>query len=130
VRRRDFHTKSGIASNHAFADVSKGDHKGKTMLKLVEGGRSNPVHNDRTGSGLDEIKSEGLRRLKASGFERYAAREKLTGTAMPTELKVFSLQIEFAIGALSTLDPIPNDYARDGYWPSYGGTPVEAVRRR
>jgi hypothetical protein len=100
------------------------------MLKLVEGGLSSPVHNDRMGNGLDQIKSEGLRRLKASGFEKYVAREKLTGIAVPTELRVFSLQIEFAISALSTLEPIPNDYARDGYWPSYGGTPVEAVRRR
>jgi hypothetical protein len=37
---------------------------------------------------------------------------------MPAHVKVFKLQVEFAITALSKLNPLPSDYMRDGYWPS------------
>ncbi len=67
------------------------------------------------------VAREGRRRLREAGVERYEAREILTGLPMPTTVRAFKVQMEFAVQALSTLNPLPADYMSDGYWPEYEG---------
>jgi hypothetical protein len=45
-------------------------------------------------------------------------REFATGVPMLASLKYLSLQIDFAAETLSRLDPIPEDFRSDGYWPA------------
>lgn len=67
----------------------------------------------------EHIEAEGRRRLREAGVDRFLARENLTGVAMPISLRVFMLQMEFAMEALSKLSPIPTNIMDDGYWPKY-----------
>jgi hypothetical protein len=91
-------------------------HEGKTVFRVIDGGRS-------TASGIknsrDRLRTEGKRRLSEADYEWFEARERVTGIEMPTSLRHFQLQIEFAISALSQLQPLPVDYMLDSYWPAY-----------
>jgi hypothetical protein len=47
---------------------------------------------------------------------------------MPSALRAFMLQVEFAAQALSELSPVPMDVLDDRYWPTYiRATPFEAA---
>lgn len=63
-------------------------------------------------------------------ISRFEARERLTGMPIPPALKYYRLQIDFAVAALSRLDPCPVDYVSDMYWPTRleQVTPVEVTR--
>lgn len=84
---------------------------------MIAGGRQ--IQKEQGVGGPSKIVREGERRLRIAGIERYEARERIAGFAMPMSLKHYKVQIEYAIAVLSQLDPIPPDYMSDGYWPSY-----------
>ncbi|MFS2150771.1 hypothetical protein [Rhizobium sp. Rhizsp42] len=87
------------------------------MFRVIEGGlsQSKSVAQNKN----EHIEAEGQRRLREAGVDRFQAREKLTGVAMPSSLRLFMLQVEFAVEALSKLSPIPMNIMDDGYWPKY-----------
>ncbi|NEJ23202.1 hypothetical protein GR247_23915 [Rhizobium leguminosarum] len=93
------------------------------MFKVIEGGRGQAMQmDDRSEEGLgpskDDVRREAARRLSASGYHLSRIREFATGVPMLTSLKYLSLQIDFAAETLSRLDPIPEDFRADGYWPA------------
>ena len=87
-------------------------------LRVIEGGRT-PIgaENADAVTGPDHVRNEGGRRLSEAGYERFVARERLTGIPMPSAIRYFGLQVEFAIAALSKLNLTPADVRSDGYWP-------------
>jgi hypothetical protein len=96
---------------------------GMRMFKVIEGGRGQAAQmDDRSEEGLgpskDDVRREAGRRLSASGYHLSRIREFATGVPMLTSLKYLSLQIDFAAETLSRLDPIPEDFHADGYWPA------------
>ncbi len=96
------------------------------MFKVIQGGlnQSNAIGQYDS----ERIRAEGQRRLREAGVEHYLAREKLTGIALPTTMRVFMLQVEFAVEALAKLSPIPVNILEDGYWPTYDrASPSEAA---
>lgn len=93
------------------------------MFKVIEGGRGQAVQmDDRSerarGPSRDDVLREAARRLSASGYHLSRIREFATGVPMLASLKHLSLQIDFAAETLSRLDPIPEDFRADGYWPA------------
>lgn len=96
------------------------------MFRVIEGGlsKSKSVAQNKNKC----IEAEGQRRLREAGVDRFLAREKLTGVAMPSTMRVFMLQVEFAVESLSKLSPIPMNIMEDGYWPTYDrAAPCEAA---
>ncbi|MBB4574987.1 hypothetical protein PYR71_28695 [Rhizobium sp. MC63] len=93
------------------------------MFKVIEGGRAQAVElDDGLGAGRgpnrDDVRREAARRLNESGYHLSRVREFATGVPMLASLKYLSLQIDFAAETLSRLDPIPEDFRSDGYWPA------------
>lgn len=89
---------------------------------VIEGGRGQAAERDDLaredfGASRDDVRREAARRLGESGYHLSRVREFATGSPMPAALKYLSLQIEFAAEALSCLDPIPEDFRSDDYWP-------------
>jgi hypothetical protein len=96
---------------------------GMRMFKVIEGGLGRAVQiNDRAEAGpgpsREDVRQEANRRLKESGYHPSRIREFATGVPMLASLKYLSLQIDFAAETLSRLDPIPDDFRSDGYWPA------------
>lgn len=96
---------------------------GRRMFKVIEGGRGQAVHMaDRSEEGgrpsREDVRREAARRLSESGYHPSRIREFATGVPMVASLKYLSLQIDFAAESLSRLDPIPEDFRADGYWPA------------
>lgn len=93
--------------------------RAKALFRVIEGGRGGPSEDDpNCADTASLVHSEGQRRMAAAGLARFEARERITGIPMPQALKIFKVQIEFAITALSRLCPLPADYRSDGYWPT------------
>ncbi|MBY3169800.1 hypothetical protein [Rhizobium laguerreae] len=92
------------------------------MFKVIEGGGGQAVQmNDRSegrGPSRDDVRREAARRIDESGYHLSRIREFATGVPMLASLKHLSLQIDFAGEVLSRLDPIPDDFRADGYWPA------------
>jgi len=91
-------------------------------FKVIEGGRGQATERDDLpgeafGPNREDVRREAARRLGESGYQLSRVREFATGSPMPAALKYLSMQIEFAAEALSRLDPIPEDFRSDGYWP-------------
>ncbi len=96
---------------------------GMGMFKVIEGGRGQaaqmverPEEDGRPSR--DDVRREAARRLNESGYHPSRIREFATGVPMLASLKYLSLQIDFAAESLSRLDPIPEDFRADGYWPA------------
>lgn len=92
------------------------------IFKVIEGGRGQAAQVDEWCEqggepSPEDVRLEAARRLGASGYHLSRTREFATGTPMPAPLKYLSLQIDFAAEALSRLNPIPEDFRSDGYWP-------------
>jgi hypothetical protein len=106
------------------------DNEGKELFRVIEGGRCWSSENQKGLDGPAKVREEARRRLREAGIDGYEARERITGVAMPPALKMFKLQVEFTMTALSTLSPLPDDYMRDGYWPALveGATRLQAAR--
>ncbi|WP_152046976.1 hypothetical protein [Aureimonas psammosilenae] len=64
------------------------------------------------------LDAEAARRLRRSGYEEWAAREKATGVPMPASMRYLKMQIEFAAERLKLLDPLPEDFRADIFWPA------------
>jgi hypothetical protein len=94
------------------------NNEAKELFRVIQGGLGASSETQLVSDGPTKVEEEGRKRLKAAGVDRYVAREQVAGIAMPAHVKVFKLQVEFAITALSKLNPLPSDYMRDGYWPS------------
>ncbi|MBY5825094.1 hypothetical protein E0H51_32415 [Rhizobium leguminosarum bv. viciae] len=92
------------------------------MFKVIEGGRGRAVQmydrSEGRGPSRDDVRREAARRIDESGYHLSRIREFATGVPMLASLKHLSLQIDFAAEALSRLDPIPDDFRADGYWPA------------
>ncbi|ASR08937.1 hypothetical protein [Rhizobium leguminosarum] len=93
------------------------------MFKVIEGGRGRAVQLDDwseegRGPSKDDVRREAARRISESGYHLSRIREFATGVPMLASLKYLSLQIDFAAETLSRLDPIPEDFRSDGYWPA------------
>ncbi|NKK97850.1 hypothetical protein GFM02_06105 [Rhizobium leguminosarum bv. viciae] len=93
------------------------------MFKVIEGGRGQAVQmNERAevapGPSREDVRREAARRISESGYHLSRIREFATGVPMLASLKHLSLQIDFAAEVLSRLDPIPEDFRADGYWPA------------
>ena len=89
-------------------------------FRVIEGGlAANGWVNGDNAAQVDvaQVRREGARRLRDSGFDRLEARRRITGIAVPRSVDHFRMQIEFVVGALSRLDPIPADFRNDCYWP-------------
>lgn len=88
-------------------------------FRVIEGGLA--VDGRTAGDRIDagQVSDEGARRLRQAGYDRLDARRRVTGLGLPRALDHFRMQIEFAISALSRLDPIPPDFRHDGYWPIF-----------
>jgi len=96
------------------------------MFKVIEGGLGRGKTFPRNGPA--QIRDEGQRRLREAGVDSYLVREKLTGVTMPSTLRAFMLQVDFATAALSKLSPTPADICDDRYWPRYErAAPIEAA---
>jgi hypothetical protein len=92
------------------------------MFKVIEGGRGQAAQRDDLpgedfGPNRDDVRREAARRLGDSGYHLSRIKEFATGAPMPAPLKYLSLQIDFAAEALSRLNPIPEDFRSDDYWP-------------
>ncbi|GGD96337.1 hypothetical protein GCM10011390_13890 [Aureimonas endophytica] len=72
------------------------------------GGRSLPA----------PVDAEAARRVAALGYERWAARARLTGAPIPPEIRHLKMQIDFAATMLKQLSPLPEDFRSDGFWPA------------
>jgi hypothetical protein len=81
------------------------------MFRVIEGGK----HHVPTKTGVFQ---EAERRITMTGYARLAARQTATGAAIPREVRYLPMQIRYAAEVLSALDPIPDDYAHDRYWPA------------
>jgi hypothetical protein len=82
------------------------------MFKVIEGGLGQAAQMDdwseeRRGPSKDDVRREAARRISESGYNMSRIREFATGVPMLAPLKYLSL-----------LDPIPEDFRSDGYWPA------------
>jgi hypothetical protein len=99
--------------------------KGKDMkVFVIEGGKGNAAGDvvfqlHAAKPALGDVMAEAARRIQASGYEDWRVREFVTGGSMPPALKYLRMQIEFVAEALLRLDPIPEDFRSDTYWPSF-----------
>ena len=82
------------------------------------GHKSNTVVVGRRLASADEVRIEAARRLKAIGYEEWRVREFMSGRPMPSSVRFLQMQIAFASDALAQLDPIPEDFRSDRYWPA------------
>lgn len=88
------------------------------MFRIIEGGQGGASAQSALSDPKGAVMSEGRRRLNAAGLQAFESRERLTGVPVPRDLRNFKLQIEFAVEALSTLQPMPADIEADKYWPT------------
>jgi hypothetical protein len=65
-----------------------------------------------------DVQAEAARRIRASGYERCRVRHLATGEPIPKALQYLKIQIAWVADTLAGLDPIPDDYADDKYWPA------------
>lgn len=66
----------------------------------------------------EDVQREAVRRLHESGYHTSYVRQLATGVPQPDALKFLKMQLEFAAQMLSRLNPIPEDFDADAYWPS------------
>lgn len=88
------------------------------MFRVIEGGQGLSGKQELCDE-PNRVLEEGRRRLRDAGVDRYEIRERVTGIPMPSALRNFKLQVEFAASALAQLSPLPPDYRQDGYWPCH-----------
>lgn len=64
-----------------------------------------------------DVHAEARRRIRLSGYDVWCRRALATGVAMPAALRHLKLQIAFSAEVLARLEPIPDDFRSDVYWP-------------
>ena len=70
-----------------------------------------------SGPSPSDVRDEALRRRSEAGVERARHRRSLGLATEPATLYL-GLQIDFVAEKLVSLDPVPEDYRSDSYWPS------------
>jgi hypothetical protein len=63
------------------------------------------------------VHAEARRRIHLCGYDAWRVREFATDAAMPKAIRYLQMQITFAAEALVRLEPIPDDFRADAYWP-------------
>ncbi len=91
-------------------------------LRVIEGGLGKAA-DERTAvaprqPSSEDVQREAVRRLSDSGYHASYVRELATGAPQPEALRYLKIQLDFAAQTLSRLDPIPEDFHADAYWPS------------
>jgi hypothetical protein len=86
-------------------------------FRIIEGGLSERHTAGRPLSKTD-VAAEAARRIKAVGYDRCHVRHLATGEPIPKALQYLKIQIAWVADTLAGLDPIPDDYADDKYWPA------------
>jgi hypothetical protein len=88
------------------------------FLRVIDGGLSDGEARAEHPLSKNDVQAEAMRRIKASGYDRYHARYLVTGEPIPKRLQYLKIQIAWVADTLAGLDPIPADYADDKYWPA------------
>jgi hypothetical protein len=65
----------------------------------------------------EDVHREARRRLARMNFDGLRARALVAGYEMPRASRYLAMQIEFVSRSLAALQPIPDDFADDLYWP-------------
>jgi hypothetical protein len=92
------------------------EHSGAWSDRDVRGGRGSADT-----VSVEDVEAEANRRLKLAQLPQWRTREFVTGTPMPTAVRHYALQVEFAAKAIARLSPIPDDFDSDVYWPKLWG---------
>lgn len=69
-----------------------------------------------------DIIQELERRIAESGYYLGKARSAMTNRPASAAMHHLKLQLDFAAGMLSQLNPIPADFRDNRYWPSFDGS--------
>lgn len=91
-------------------------------FRVIEGGLGKAA--DAVGAAVqrqpssEDVQREAVRRLRESGYHTSYVRQLATGAPQPEALKYLKIQLDFAAQTLSRLNPIPEDFHADAYWPS------------
>jgi len=88
------------------------------FLRVIDGGLAESATKDERPLSKTDVLAEAMRRIKASGYERYHTRYLVTGEPIPKRLQYLKIQMAWVADTLAALDPIPADYAEDKYWPA------------
>lgn len=89
-------------------------------FRVIEGGRTGEPSSFVSGETLpsrEAVLAEAERRIRATGYETWRNRERLTGTPVPRDIGYLAMQIRYVADAISGLADIPADYRSDTYWP-------------
>lgn len=81
-----------------------------SMLRFVGGRPSCPNR--------DDLRREAIRRLERLSYAQHKARALATGLPISPYIRNLALQYDFIVETLSALQPIPDDFRADIYWPS------------
>lgn len=84
-------------------------------FRVIEGGKAVET---RSVTGPARIREEAQRRIRASGYEQWRVRSLATGAPIPSPIRYLKMQIDFIAEKLGQLNPIPQDFADDKYWPA------------
>jgi hypothetical protein len=87
-------------------------------LTVIEGGLTERRATAARPFSKGDVAAEAARRIKASGYDRCRARYLATGEPIPKALQYLKIQIVWVADTLAGLEPIPDDYADDKYWPA------------
>jgi hypothetical protein len=64
------------------------------------------------------LEIEAARRIERIGYGGWLARERATGLPVPSTVRYLKAQIEFAAKAMAALDPLPENFRADHFWPA------------
>lgn len=85
-------------------------------LMLIEGGRTQEPASAIPPTASD-VHAEASRRIRLTGYDSWRIREFATGSTMPQSIRHLQMQIAYAAHALARLEPVPQDFRSDVYWP-------------
>ncbi|QRM57395.1 hypothetical protein [Sinorhizobium sp. BG8] len=84
-------------------------------LRIVAG---TDMIDGRVGPTSEDVRREAQRRLSLAGYGTMYARQLATGGRVPNSIAFLRMQIEFVAETLAELEPIPEDFRSDEYWPN------------
>ncbi len=97
-----------------------GMNQGRIMgLTLIRDGQADAAVEKGNGApGAFQVGQEAIRRLRQAGYTQQHMRRLVSGGSIPKPLEYYRMQVEFVARKLAALDPVPEDYASDIYWPA------------
>ncbi|MBB4066113.1 hypothetical protein [Gellertiella hungarica] len=88
-------------------------------LTLIRGGQAEAAADTTNGAiGAHQVRQEAIRRLRQAGYTQQHMRRLVTGISIPKPLEYYKMQVDFVAERLAALDPVPEDFASDIYWPA------------